>query len=454
MIHDQITILGTGESGIGAAQLAYKKGCKVFVSDINNITNKNKMLLKSLNICFEEKKHSENFILSSNLIIKSPGISNTTSIIKKVKSKGIPLISEMEFAFNHIKNGKIIAITGTNGKTTTSLLIYHLLKKAGYSVALGGNIGKSMASLVADNSYDYYVVEVSSFQLDDIDKFKPNIAIILNITPDHLDRYNHNFNQYVSSKFNLIKNITQKDTFIYCADSKAIVDQLRKTHIKAKCLNVSTKVDTSDAYIANGKMFFTIQKQQESIDISHFSLEGKHNMINIMISVICARQLGVSLHNIINGLISFKNRAHRMERVTTINKVTFINDSKATNVDAVYYAMESISKKIIWIAGGIDKGNDYTPLMPSVDEKVIGLICLGKDNTQLKYHFNNQIKNIYETTDINKAVEKSYEWGAAVDSVVLLSPACASFDLFSSYQERGEVFKKAILNFKKNRNIL
>ena len=201
-------------------------------------------------------------------------------------------------------------------------------------------------------------------------------------------------------------------------------------------------------------MFFTIQKQQENIDISHFSLEGKHNMINIMISVICARQLGVSLHNIIDGLISFKNRAHRMERVTTINKVTFINDSKATNVDAVYYAMESISKKIIWIAGGIDKGNDYTSLMPSVDEKVIGLICLGKDNTQLKHHFNNQIKNIYETTDINKAVEKSYEWGAAVDSVVLLSPACASFDLFSSYQERGEVFKKAILNFKKNRNIL
>ncbi|MEQ8927497.1 MAG: UDP-N-acetylmuramoyl-L-alanine--D-glutamate ligase [Fulvivirga sp.] len=431
-------MLGAGESGTGAALLAKAKGYDVFVSDFGTIADKYKSQLVEKGIEFEEGGHSKKKILESRIVIKSPGIPETAKIVKKIREVGIKIVDEIEFAFSYTK-AKIIAITGTNGKTTTTLLTYHLLKEAGLNVGLAGNVGHSLAKQVIEDKYDYFVVEISSFQLDGCYLLKPYISILLNITPDHMDRYEYKIENYVSSKFRIIKEAGQNDYFIYYADNELIADKLSRYISPVKRVPISLDDVTNDMVM---KITDQIQIPQ-----SETVLLGMHNAINMMSAIHAALIMGVSEVDIRQGLKTFKNAPHRMEYVDTINGVRFINDSKATNVDAVKYALASFTEPLVWIAGGVDKGNDYSLIMDEVNAKVKALVCLGKDNSKLRDAFHNQIVNMLETDSIHEAVRSALNY-AQTNDVVLLSPACASFDLFKNYEDRGEQFKQAVNELK------
>lgn len=442
---ERIVILGAGESGTGAALLAKKKGYGVFVSDIGAIKSNYRDDLIRGKIEFEEGGHAEEKILNADLVIKSPGIPEQAPIIVKIKSAGIELIDEIEFGFRHLK-GKVIAITGTNGKTTTTLLTYHLLKTAGYSVALAGNVGESLARKVADGTHDWYVLEISSFQLDGTKTFKPFIGILLNITPDHLDRYAGSMENYTASKFRLIQNMNARDHFIYYSDDPVISSAVASRKITPVQIPVSLHGGTAVSY--DGQAMNFKLTEDFSVTQQETTLKGSHNLINTMAAVTAAQLAGVKLKQIREGLKSFKNAPHRLEPVGSINGVDFINDSKATNVDSVVYALGSFEQPIVWIAGGIDKGNDYNLIKEPVSRKVKSLICLGKENDKLKNFFNGIVPAIHETQSVQTLVRLALQEAERGD-VVLLSPACASFDLFKNYEDRGDQFRKAVQELKK-----
>ena len=439
--------MGAGESGTGAAILAKAKGYDVFVSDQGTIKDQYKTELSTEGISYEEGKHSEEKIVNASLVIKSPGIPEKAEIIKKVRAKNIPVIDEIEFGFRFI-NGKVIAITGTNGKTTTTLLTYHLMKSAGKSVALAGNVGESLARKVAKGNHEWYVIEISSFQLDGTTTFQPHISILLNITPDHLDRYEYQMQKYVDSKFQLIQQMKAHNFFIFYGDDAVVADGVKKRSISPKTIEVSlNKESQSQIYFDGEKMSFSFGKESFKIAQSETTLKGPHNLINTMSAVSAVYLAGVSLDSIKTGLKTFKNAPHRLESVATINDVEFVNDSKATNVDSVVYGLGSYKGPLIWIAGGIDKGNDYKLIEGQVREKVRVLICLGKDNEKLKKAFDGVVKEIYETQSVKELAQLALRVSKAGD-VVLLSPACASFDLFKNYEDRGNQFRNAVLELK------
>ncbi|WP_421764744.1 UDP-N-acetylmuramoyl-L-alanine--D-glutamate ligase [Ekhidna sp.] len=447
-MNERIVILGGGESGVGAAILAQQKGYEVFLSDGGNLASERRRALKSQKIDFEEGGHSEELILNAVLVVKSPGIPDSAPLVKKLVAKHIPVISEIEFGYRFIDKAKVIAITGTNGKTTTAMLIHHLLKTAGYKVALGGNVGTSLAGLVAEGGYHYYVVEVSSFQLDGIRNFKPDVAVLLNITPDHLDRYEHNFTNYVSSKFRIIENLTNEQAFIYSADSKPITEEISRRKIEASMFAMSASNNNKlHAYLKEEHLIFNFQfkGKEENVQIptSEVSLIGKHNMVNSMAAVLSALCMEAPIEKVLKGLKTFKNAPHRLEFIQQIDGVAYINDSKATNVDSVYYALDGVKGNIIWIAGGVDKGNDYSQIEKLVTKKVKALICMGKENAALTSYFGSKIDRIAEVNSAKKAVDQANQWAEEGD-VVLLSPACASFDLFNNYEDRGDKFKSAV----------
>jgi UDP-N-acetylmuramoylalanine--D-glutamate ligase len=444
---ERIVILGAGESGTGAALLAKAKGFDVFVSDQGSIKEKYKTELRSNAIPYEEGFHSTASIVNAQLIIKSPGIPDKAEIITLAKSKGIEIIDELEFAFRYLK-GKVIAITGTNGKTTTTLLTYHLLKAAGFNVALAGNVGESLARKVAKENHDWYVVEISSYQLDGTVTFCPEIGILLNITPDHLDRYEYKMENYINSKFRLIQNMKGQQHFIYYADDAVTGAEVLKRKIEINKLSVSLKDKSTPAHFDGEQMVFNLNGQHFSISQSDTTLKGPHNLINTLSAVTAVFFAGADLDSIKVGLKTFKNAPHRLESVTSIQGVEFVNDSKATNVDSVVYALGSYSQPLIWIAGGVDKGNDYNLIKDEVAKKVKTLICLGKNNDKLKDFFGNVVPEIKETQTVKELVRIALD-GAKAGDVVLLSPACASFDLFKNYEDRGDQFREAVLELKR-----
>jgi UDP-N-acetylmuramoylalanine--D-glutamate ligase len=438
---ERIIILGAGESGTGAAMLAKFHGYDVFVSDFGSIAPKYKKKLSESGIAFEEERHTSEKILEADLIIKSPGIPERAMIMQQIRKKGTKVISEIEFAAR-FTNAGFIAITGTNGKTTTTLLTYHILVNSGFKVGLAGNVGDSLARQVLEDGPDgvqYYVLELSSFQLDDMYDFKADVAILLNITPDHLDRYDNSFENYRDSKFRILNNMTKDDAFIYWYDDDVIKGKIAEIAVAPSELRISAREVGVDAFV-NGP---EINVQGASIDHEALPLKGTHNHINMMASVMASMFVGAGIHDIRTALGTYKNVPHRMEEVGIINGITFINDSKATNVDSVFYALGAYNSPITWIAGGIDKGNDYEKIRPLVSEKVKNLICLGEDNSKLLEAFGGMFKEIYETTDIKEAARMGYEYSEKND-VVLLSPACASFDLFSNYEDRGDQFRNAV----------
>ena len=445
---EKVVILGAGESGTGAAILAKAKGYEVFVSDQAKIIDTYKAELTSHAIEFEEGHHTEEMITNASLIIKSPGIPDKAEIIKKVKAKGISVIDELEFGFRFIK-GRVIAITGTNGKTTTTLLTYHLMKSAGFSVALAGNVGESLARKVASGDHDWYVIEISSFQLDGTKTFKPHIGILLNITPDHLDRYEYKMQNYIDSKFRLVQNMNQEDGFIYYQDDAVTRTEVTKRKINAKTIAISLKTTPNASAFYDGKqMKFSVGSKHFGIAQSDTTLKGPHNLINTMSAVSAVLLAGGSEDKIREGLKTFKNAPHRLELVAIINGVEFVNDSKATNVDSVVYGLGSYNGPLIWIAGGIDKGNDYSLIEEQVRNKVRVLICLGKENDKLRKAFGNVVNEIYEIQSVKELVQLALRVSKPGD-VVLLSPACASFDLFKNYEDRGNQFREAVLELKK-----
>jgi len=441
----RVAILGAGESGTGAALLAKAKGFDVFISDQGSIKDKYRDDLVRNKIEFEELKHTEEKILNANLVIKSPGIPEKAEIIKKLKAKGVEIIDEIEFGFRYI-NGKVIAITGTNGKTTTTLLTYHLMKSAGYSVALAGNVGESLARKIVNGNADWYVLEVSSFQLDGTKSFKPEIGILLNITPDHLDRYEYKLQNYIDSKFQVIQKMDSTSKFIYYADDEVISKEIASKKTAASKIPVSLKSGSPVFY--DGKVMQFDLSKKFTVSQSDTTLKGPHNLINTMAAVSAVFLAGVKLEAIREGLKTFKNAPHRLEPVGTVNGVEFINDSKATNVDSVVYALGSYNQPLIWIAGGIDKGNDYNLIKDQVKEKVKTLICLGTDNKKLKDFFGGIVPTIRETQSVEELVKIALQEAQKGD-VVLLSPACASFDLFKNYEDRGDQFRKAVSNLRK-----
>lgn len=444
---ERVVILGAGESGTGAALLAKQKGFDVFVSDQGSIKDKYKAELQTSSIPFEENKHTEEKILNASMVIKSPGIPLKADIIKKVVAAGISIIDELEFASLYT-DAKIIAITGTNGKTTTTLLTYHLLKEAGFDVALAGNVGFSMARQVASSQHNWYVLEMSSFQLDGIKTFKPEIGVLLNITPDHLDRYEYSLDNYVNSKFQLIQNMGRDQHFIYYVNDPIIEREVNKRTLIPKQVPVSlAPMSKAPVHFDGEKMNFQLTENFR-IGQAETTLRGPHNLINTMAAVTAASLAGASLQSIKGALKTFKNAPHRLESVATINGVEFVNDSKATNVDSVVYGLGSYNQPLIWIAGGVDKGNDYNIIKDEVKKKVKVLICLGKDNSKLKTAFGGVVEQIYETQSVSELVHRALKVAAAGD-VVLLSPACASFDLFRNYEDRGDQFRKAVLDLKK-----
>lgn len=441
-------ILGAGESGTGAAILAKVKGYDVFVSDFGTIRDQYKTELLNHSIEFEEGKHSEDRVLNASLIIKSPGIPDKAEIIKKIKTKGIPIVDEIEFASRFIK-GKVIAITGTNGKTTTTLLTYHLMKSAELNVALAGNVGESLARKVANENYDWYVIEMSSFQLDGTKAFKPEIGVLLNITPDHLDRYEYQMQNYIDSKFRLVQSMSKENHFIYYSDDKVITEAIQKKSILPESVKISLKNDSkASAHFDGEKMSFVFGNDSFSIAQDETTLKGRHNLINTMSAVAAVFLAGVSVSAIKAGLKTFKNAPHRLESIATIGGVEFVNDSKATNVDSVFYGLGSYEGPLVWIAGGIDKGNDYKLIEEQVRKKVRVLICLGKDNEKLKKAFSGVVKEVYETQNVKELAQLALKVSKEGD-VVLLSPACASFDLFKNYEDRGTQFRNAVLELKK-----
>lgn len=441
----RITILGGGESGVGAAILAKVKGYEVFLSDSNCITSSYKNQLISYNIDFEENGHSKELILSSDLIIKSPGIPESAAIIKAIREKGIKIISEIEFA-GSFDSAKKICITGSNGKTTTTSLIYYLLKNAGLNVGLAGNIGDSYAFQVATCDYDIYVLELSSFQLDGMYDFKADIAILLNITPDHLDRYDYKLENYAKSKFRITRNMSEEDCFIFCQDDVITIGELNNIVTRAKALPFSQEKKLEQgAYIEDDKIIVKYQNDNYSMFTKDLSLPGKHNIYNSMAAAITAKIMNISNDVIRESLQSFQGIEHRLEKVASIKDILFINDSKATNVNSTWYALESMDRPVVWIAGGTDKGNDYSVLEKLAKDKVVALICMGVDNSKLKAKFGNIIDNIQEAGSAEEAVKLAYKAAKSGDAV-LLSPCCASFDLFKNYEDRGKQFKEAIRN--------
>lgn len=440
---ERVVILGGGESGTGAALLAKAKGFDVFVSDMGTLKDKYRDEIINAGIPFEEGKHTQELILNANIIIKSPGIPEKAEMVKKAKAAGIKVIDELEFAYPFAK-GRVIAITGTNGKTTTTLLTYHLLRSAGKNVALAGNVGLSLARQVVNTTFDWYVIEISSYQIDGTVDFKPSAAVLLNITPDHLDRYEYKMENYIQSKFNLLKNMGPGDCFIYYSDDEITGVEAAKRNILPYTLAVSLKEKTK-VHAEGTQMNFGFF----SINQSDTTLKGPHNLINIMSAVCAALFAGVGERDIRAALKTFKNAPHRLESVATINGVEFVNDSKATNVDSVIYGLGSYNKpkSLVWIAGGIDKGNDYNLIKEQVATKVKTLICLGKDNTKLKEFFS-PIVDVKETQSVKDLVRMALK-SASEGDVVLLSPACASFDLFKNYEDRGDQFRAAVLELKK-----
>ncbi len=440
-----IVVLGAAESGVGAAILAKEKGFDVFVSDNGTIKEQYKSMLVENNIEFEESGHTEEKILQASEVIKSPGIRSDAPLIVKLLSLQTPVISDLEFAARYT-NAKLICITGSNGKTTTTLLTYHILKQAGLNVGLAGNIGKSFALQVAHENFDYYVLEISNFQLDHMYDFRADIAILLNITPDHLDRYEYKFQNYINSKFRILQNMQSDDTFIYCSDDQVLIDEIGKRTVAPESWAFTVTDDSSkQAYLKGGNIFVNV-RDGFNIDVDTMQLQGKHNYGNSMAAMLAAKAVDIKNEKIRESLKSFKNVEHRLEKVPFLVKgVEFVNDSKATNVNSVWYALDSMTKKVIWIAGGTDKGNDYSELYKLAEEKVKALVCLGIDNEKLKKSFGDKIDVIVETRSMKEAVETSFKLASPGD-VVLLSPACASFDLFKSYVDRGLQFKQEVRN--------
>jgi len=437
-------ILGAGESGTGAAILAKRQGFKVFVSDLNKIKDKYKNMLAEYDIEFEESGHNEEKILKADEIIKSPGIPDNIGILVKAKKLGISIISEIEFAARYT-NAYKICITGSNGKTTTTMLTYEILKKAGLNVGLSGNVGNSFAKQVAENDYDYYVMELSSFQIDGMFNFKADTAILLNITPDHLDRYDNDFQKYTNSKFRITNNQTEKDVFIYCSDDEIInknLERIKGNPIKYP-FSIKKKLEYGGYIDTDNNMILKTTNKIYTMAIEDLILKGRHNIYNSMAAGIAGNVLSIRKETIRQCLTNFQGVEHRLEHVLKIHGIEFINDSKATNVNSTWYALETIHTPIVWIAGGIDKGNDYSELIPLVKEKVKGLICLGKDNSKLIKTFKNVVNTMSEAFTMKEAVKAAY-FLAKKGETVLLSPACASFDLFDNYEDRGWQFKRAV----------
>jgi UDP-N-acetylmuramoylalanine--D-glutamate ligase len=442
----RLVVLGGGESGVGTAILGKQKGYDVFVSDFGKIKENYKQVLISNGINWEDEKHTEELILNANVVMKSPGIPENAPIVKKLLENAVPVISEIEFAIQ-FTNAKTVGITGSNGKTTTTLLTYHVLKEAGLNVGIAGNIGKSFAWQVAENKHDIYVLELSSFQLDGVFNYKPNIAIITNISPDHLDRYNYDYNLYINSKFRITKNQTAADYLIYDNEDEAIQNWLKNNTIKANKVPFSliTKPETDGGFLDKNNINSTINKDTFTMPINELTLQGKHNLKNAMAATAVAQLLNIRKQTIRESLINFQGAEHRLEKVLKIQGVQYINDSKATNVNSVFYALDSMTTPTVWIVGGVDKGNDYDELMPLVREKVKAIVCLGVDNTKISNTFNNVVDIMVETTSMSEAVQIAKRLAEKGDSV-LLSPACASFDLFENYEDRGNQFKQAIYN--------
>ncbi|MGF7232693.1 UDP-N-acetylmuramoyl-L-alanine--D-glutamate ligase [Arachidicoccus sp.] len=440
-------ILGAGESGVGAALLAKKNGYDVFVSDSGNISDKYKKELEENNIDFEQGHHCEEKILSASEIMKSPGIPEKNPLIKKIRANNIPIISEIELAYRYKGDSKIVAITGTNGKSTTTSLIYHICKTAGLDCALVGNIGYSFAKQVAEDPKALYIAEISSFQLDDIITFRPDIAVLLNITEDHLDRYDYKIENYINSKFRIIENQTANDYFIYCIDDELIMAHLKNITISSNPLPFSMKQEvTKGAYIKDNQMMIKAQEERISMNIYDFvALKGKHNQYNTMAAGIAASVLDIRKEKIREAVQTFESLEHRMEFVATIRGVEFINDSKGTNLNSVWFALESMTKPTVLIMGGVDKGNDYTLIEDLISEKVKAIVCLGINNKKIHEAFRDKTATIIDTQSMKDAVTEAYKL-AEKDDAVLLSPGCSSFDLFKNYMDRGDQFKAEVKN--------
>jgi UDP-N-acetylmuramoylalanine--D-glutamate ligase len=440
----KITILGGGESGVGAALLAKAKGFKVFLSDKSLLSDKYKEILAQNDIPFEEGQHTESQILDADEVIKSPGIPDKVELIKKLHSLRIPVISEIEFAARYTK-AKIVAITGSNGKTTTTLLTYHILKNAGLNIGLAGNVGESFAKQVIEDTFDYFVLELSSFQLDNCYDFKADVAIILNITPDHLDRYDYVFQNYIESKFRILQNMTAADDFIYFQESDALASELlRRNDLKINRLPISLIGETEQGgYLKNEILTVNYKNQTYQFPQAELPIKGSHNVINSLAAILVSKSLGLTDEQITEGLKSFQSVEHRLEPCGEIKGVKYVNDSKATNVDSVFYALGSFTEPLILIMGGVDKGNDYRQIEQLVEEKTKALICMGKDNSKLLEFFGKKVPMIFSVDSMEKAVQLSADLGTEGD-VVLLSPACASFDLFKNYEDRGRQFKEAV----------
>ncbi len=442
----KLIILGGGESGVGAALLGRQQGYDVFLSDAGTIKEKYKKELSDNQIEFEEGGHNEEKIFSADEIVKSPGIPEKNKMIKAIRAKNIPVISEIELAYRFKGDSKIIGITGSNGKTTTTSLIYHICEKAGLDCALVGNIGYSFAKQVAENPKPLYVAEISSFQLDDIKDFRADVALLLNITEDHLDRYEYKFENYINSKFKIIQNATANDYFIYNADDEVITKKLQSTTLLTNTLPFSMKYEPNDGGYINGKnMMLRVQDERVSWSIYDFALKGKHNQYNTMAACIAAATIGIRKEKIREAIADFKSLEHRMEYVATIRGVEFINDSKATNVNSTWFALESMECPVVLILGGLDKGNDYSLIEGLVRDKVKAIVCLGVDNAKIHAAFDDVVPQVVDTASADDAVKVSYGLATKGD-VVLLSPACASFDLFKNYEDRGTQFKEAVKN--------
>ncbi len=439
----RLVILGAGESGVGTALLGKKEGYEIFVSDFGSISEKYQKILNDEKIEWEQQQHTESKILNADVVVKSPGIPDKAPFVKKLHEKGIKVISEIEFVYQFAKNTSI-AITGSNGKTTTTMLTYHLLKQDGLNVGLAGNIGESYAKQVAIDPEKLFVLELSSFQLDGNINYNPHIAIITNISPDHLDRYEYKYENYIASKFRITMNQTEKDYLIYDADDEAINNWLKSNQTKAQLVPFSlTKKLDKGAYLEDNNIIAMINNEKITVPVAEIAIEGKHNVKNAMAATLVAQMMRVRKQTIRESLSNFQNAEHRLEKVAKINKVQYINDSKATNVNATYFALESMNTPTVWIVGGVDKGNDYDELMTFVHEKVKAIICLGIDNTKIINAFSPIVDIIVEASSMEEAVKLASK-AAEEGDTVLLSPACASFDLFTSYEDRGTQFKKEV----------
>jgi UDP-N-acetylmuramoylalanine--D-glutamate ligase len=440
----RLVILGGGESGVGAALLAQQQGYEVFLSDGGKLKDQYRIELQQHQIPFEEEQHSVEKILLADEIVKSPGIGEKNELVKQIRQKGISVISEIELAFRYKGDSKIVAITGSNGKTTTTALIYHICKTAELDVALVGNIGYSFARQISEQPRALYVLEISSFQLDDIKTFRPHIAVLLNITEDHLDRYDYQFSNYINSKFSIIANQTMEDYFIYCEDDEVIMQKIPLINLHTNPLPFSMKHEVKKgAYIKGDQMMLRIQEERVSMSIYDFALKGKHNQYNTMAAGIAAATLGIRKEKIREAVNNFQSLEHRMEFVAMVRGVEFVNDSKATNVNSTWYALESMNKPVVLVLGGVDKGNDYQLIAELVKEKVKAIVCMGTDNKKIIQAFKNIVPVIVETESAKKAVNASFKLATKGD-VVLLSPACASFDLFKNYEDRGTQFKNSV----------